>query len=323
MKQKVYIYPGSDHVFQALLDDARNVDNIQIVDSLFSNNSVESKILHTKRKHKFLWKLFDQRVLKHYVPNTNGLRNITAGSIVVFSNISVRFLPISFLKKMRNNGTKLVVYFIDSISNINAKEAFGYVKLGIFDLVLTFDKEDAKRYGFTHFYTMYSRHYNFSNVESIEYDAVYIGSDKGRYHMLTELKAKCQNVNFYVDMLNISEKQMKDSGFQSNKSVLYTESLKIVQKSNCIIDLVLDPEQSGLSLRAYEAIAFNKKLITNNKSILDFPFYNPSYMFYFKDIKDINEDFIKDRIHIDYGYNDEYSPLSFVHIIRKMLSDGK
>ena len=46
MKQQVYIYPGSDHVFQALLDDARNVDGIQIVDSIFSNNSIESIILY-------------------------------------------------------------------------------------------------------------------------------------------------------------------------------------------------------------------------------------------------------------------------------------
>ena len=66
---------------------------------------------------------------------------------------------------------------------------------------VTFDKEDAKRYGFTHFYTMYSRHYNFPEADSIDYDAVYIGSDKGRYNMLTELKAKCQHANLYIDML--------------------------------------------------------------------------------------------------------------------------
>lgn len=323
MKQQVYIYPGSDHVFQALLDDARNVDGIQIVDSIFSNNSIESKILQTKSKHKYLWKLFGQQVLKHHVHYANGLKNIKVGSIVVFSNISVRFLPVSFLKNLKNQGIKLVAYFIDSISNINAKEAFRYVKLGIFDAVFTFDKEDAKRYGFTHFYTMYSRHYNFPEADSIDYDAVYIGSDKGRYNMLTELKAKCQHANLYIDMLNISEKQLKDSGFQSNKSIRYVDSLKIVQKSNCIIDLVLDPEQSGLSLRAYEAIAFNKKLITNNRSILEFPFYNPKYMFYFKDINGIDEDFIKTRMHVDYGYNDEYSPLSFVQRIREMLSNEK
>ena len=228
IKQQVYIYPGSDHVFQALLDDARNVDGIQIVDSIFSNNYIESKILQTKSKHKYLWKLFGQQVLKHHVHNANGLKNIKVGSIVVFSNISVRFLPVSFLKKLKNQGIKLVVYFIDSISNINAKEAFRYVKLGMFDAVFTFDKEDAKRYGFTHFYTMYSRHYNFPEADSIDYDAVYIGSDKGRYNMLTELKAKCQHANLYIDMLNISEKQLKDSEFQSNKSIRYVDSLKIV-----------------------------------------------------------------------------------------------
>lgn len=319
MKQQVYIYPGSDHVFRTLWDDARGVEDLHIIDSLFLDASIESNILYFKRKNKVLWKLFGQRILRHYLKNINGLEKISRDSIVVFSNISIRFLPVSFLQKMRSQGIKLVVYFIDSISNINAKEAFNYVNLGLFDAVFSFDKEDSDRYGFIHFYTMYSRHYTFKKKNSILYDAVYIGSDKGRYRMLTSLKNRCPNSRFYVSMLNISEDQMNSSGFQSNKSILYRDSLEIVQKANCIIDLVLDPKQSGLSLRVYEAISFQKKLVTNNPSIFDFPFYNPKFMLYIKNIEDIDEKFITEKVQVDYGYKDEFSPMEFVKNIRKNI----
>lgn len=323
MKQQVFIYPGSDHVFQALMDDARNTDGVTIVDSLFNDSSIEQKIRSIKNKHHILWRLFEQLILKHYATSVVELPNVMKNSIVVFSNISVRYLSISTLTKLKAKGVKLVLYFIDSISNINAKEAFAYVNKGIFDLVFSFDKKDAIKYGFTHFYTMYSRHYDFPYVEYPDYDGIYVGSDKGRYNILTQFKKHCPNSCLYVSMLNISDKQMRASGFQSNVSISYVDSLKLVQKSNCIIDIVLDPEQSGLSLRAYEAIAFNKKLITNNKSIFEFPFYNPSFMYYFNDIQEINEDFLRKRVKVDYGYRDEYSPVAFIDLIKDMLNTGK
>ena len=41
-----------------------------------------------------------------------------------------------------------------------------------------------------------------------------------------------------------------------------------------ILDLVRD-NQIGLSFRVFEAMAFQKKLITSNKSIKNYDFYNP------------------------------------------------
>lgn len=320
----IYVYPGSDHVFQTLMNDARNVDGIKIVDSLFEEQTVENRILKIRRQHRFLWKLFAHFVLRHFKLKLDAtLKQENRDSVFVFSNISVRFVPISVLKQLKQNHSKLVLYFIDSISNVNSKEAFKYVKLKLFDIVYTFDKDDALKYNMTHFYTMFSRKFLPFTQENIMYDAIYIGSDKGRYKMLSQFKRKCAHSNIYVNMLNVTKEQLEMSSFQSNISIPYKDSLELVIKSNCIIDLVLDPEQSGLSLRTYEAIAFNKKLITNNKSIKDFPFYNSKYMFYFEKIDDIDEDFIKERIKVDYGYNDEYSPLAFINNIKKQLNYAK
>ena len=42
-----------------------------------------------------------------------------------------------------------------------------------------------------------------------------------------------------------------------------------------VIDLVRI-NQTGLSFRIFEAMAFEKKVLTNNKTIVEYDFYNPS-----------------------------------------------
>lgn len=322
MKKNIIIYPGSDHVFQTLLYDARGLDSVSIYDNLFKSAEIEGKLSRFKRKHKLLWKFFGQYVINRQVDQLNGISKMSTDTIFVFSNISVRYISQKLLRQIRNRNCNIVLYFIDSISNPNSKEAYQYTKLGLFDIIYSFDKRDAEKYGFNHFYTMYSRKFVIPIFSEKRYDAVYIGSNKGRYQLLLNLKERLKKSKLYVNMLNITKEQLVESGFQDSRSIQYIESLGIVKSANCIIDLVLDPDQSGLSLRAYEAIAFNKKLITNNKSIKDFPFYNPKYMLYFDNVDDIDESFIKQSCDVDYEYNDEYSPINFLDNINIKLGNG-
>lgn len=48
-----------------------------------------------------------------------------------------------------------------------------------------------------------------------------------------------------------------------------------MKDSEILIDLVR-PKQTGLSFRIFEAMALHKKIITNNKSITQYDFYNPN-----------------------------------------------
>src|SRR5690606_41602551 len=59
-----------------------------------------------------------------------------------------------------------------------------------------------------------------------------------------------------------------------------------------LIDLVR-PNQTGLSFRFFEAMAFEKKIITNNKYVKDFDFYNPSNILILEDnFDDIDSEFL-------------------------------
>jgi hypothetical protein len=46
-------------------------------------------------------------------------------------------------------------------------------------------------------------------------------------------------------------------------------------QTNVILDLIRD-KQSGLSFRIFEAMAYQKKIITSNAYVKDYDFYNPN-----------------------------------------------
>ena len=64
----------------------------------------------------------------------------------------------------------------------------------------------------------------------------------------------------------------------------------MLSQSNCILDYNQEG-QVGLTLRPMEALFLEKKLITNNKDIKNYDFYNPSNIFILgeNNIEDIKE----------------------------------
>lgn len=316
----IIIVPGSDHVFQALFRDIEFKDNILLVKNLFYNDKIEIQINKIKR-YTIIWS-FIKQIFLQFLGDKNINKQILEaqnGDIIVFSNISIRYISLRLLRTLIRRGVKIVLYFIDSISNPNSQEAFEYIKKIKINLVYTFDKLDAQKFGFIHFYTMYSKLYNEKKHTPIEYDAFFNGTNKGRYTILCDIMKKCPNTTFFVNMICISDDQKEKAGFQSNISIKYDESIPYVIKSNCIIDIVLDPQQAGLSLRVYEAITYNKKLLTNNPSIKNFPYYNPLYMQYFSNVDEIDEKFLIEKIDVDYGYKGDFSPINFLEDVKSKI----
>lgn len=73
----------------------------------------------------------------------------------------------------------------------------------------------------------------------------------------------------------------------------YLENVDVVKKSNCVLDIVYS-KQTGLSMRAFEAMAAKRKYITNNAIVAEYDFYNPNNIL-IVDVNniDIPEKFIK------------------------------
>lgn len=144
--------------------------------------------------------------------------------------------------------------------------------------VYTFDPSDAKKYNFNYTPQIFSsfaieKSININNSNEIESDFAFIGYDKGRFKTLKDLSELLKNSKFNIKI--IKDKTSKDINhhFYTDTPVLYEEYLNIIRKSNCLLELSKSG-QSGVTIRILEALYLNKKVITNNKDVINYDFYH-------------------------------------------------
>jgi len=182
----------------------------------------------------------------------------------------------------------------------------------------SFDKDDCDKYGFKN-YNQYCSgfDYIYRNKEKRNKNPVtfyFLGLDKGRRKILKLLENKLTN---YTKKIDIKErptgfKKLSNFIFKEEKYqyLNYSTHLDNILSCSVVIDIV-QKGQSGLTMRAIEALAAGKKIITNNKNIINEPFYNTKNIMIIDDTVNINnvdvERFVnKDVINIDYSILEKY-----------------
>ena len=90
----------------------------------------------------------------------------------------------------------------------------------------------------------------------------------------------------------------------------YEENIAKILESNCILEIVREGF-IGFTQRYYEAIVYNRKLLTNNAEIKELPYYDERYMQYFEKPEDIDWDWVKDPEEVDYCYQGDFSPAAW------------
>lgn len=215
--------------------------------------------------------------------------------------------------------------FVDSVFVQQAANALELaLDKELFDEVYSFDKEDSEKYGFKHVDTPYSRYKE--NQKKCNYDLYFCGSVKGRAELLKSINDKLKNnVSCAWDVFsNKSTKQKEIECIQtftccrdSSEVLPYSEVLKRTMKARCILDIV-QKGQNGNTVRYYEAICNDKKLLTNNRSVLTSKYYDPRYIQYFSEAEEIDMEWIKEPCEVKFGYQGEFSPEV---LIRKFISE--
>ena len=163
--------------------------------------------------------------------------------------------------------------------------------LDLFNQRFTFDKQDAKNYkiGFRplYFTDRYREVLKCSNIKTI--DLLFLGTaHSDRYVISSKIASWCYKndlniYNYYYmqSRLVYFYKVIFDSSFKnfdirklSFKSLSIDQIINLYKKSDVILD-ISHPGQSGLTMRTFESIGSGKKLVTTNKNIKDYPFFNP------------------------------------------------
>lgn len=167
--------------------------------------------------------------------------------------------------KRKNPNCRLILFFWNTIMDKTRKK---YLKDEYIDEFWTFDPKDAEKYGInlnSQFYTKTIK----LNEKPKEIDVLFLGRNKGRKEFLLDLESKLNAKGINTNIM-ITE--------NAKDFVCFNEYLENIEKSKVILDIVIEG-QAGLTLRCMESLFFKRKLITNNKEVMKYEFYNPNNIF--------------------------------------------
>jgi hypothetical protein len=185
------------------------------------------------------------------------------------------------------------------------------------DAVLTFDPADARKYEWIYTGQCY---YSKSEIplRSITTDLYYIGYVySNRLGVINECYSHVSNKALCTFKVSYYEKDLNAGISVLRKRIPYEQVLNEIQSCNCILEIVKEG-QTGPTLRYFEAVCYNKKLLTNNAMVVNLPFYDERYMHVFKSASDIDVDWVAKREPVDYHYDGSFSPIHLIELIRKL-----
>ena len=217
----------------------------------------------------------------------------------------------SYLNNLREkHNVKYILYagFVWDDDTYYSKMQRDYSNEISYDYIFSSNPLDVKKYGFEYNNFPYSTISKADENITNENDLYLIGKASGRAQNRLKIFQDVYNVLSNYQITEVPEdKQIYRDEIIYNKVIEYPKVIDGIKKSNCILE-VLAEGQTGETLRYYEAVCYNKKLLTTNKNIVNLPFYNPKYMKVFEKPDDIDCDWVKERIPIDYGYDGRFSP---------------
>lgn len=232
-----------------------------------------------------------------YINSARNGFNCDCEQIIVFDDYDFFIIYKMFGKK------KICLWMWNKISNSRIE----LLKLKIAKLfgdIYSFDKGDSQKYGLKYNTQFYSLKYvDQSPKRDIYQKLFFIGKDKNRYRLIRKMAE-------YLDenKINYSFMVFPDKGGCYDRTDLiskvymdYDDVCSMIRSSEAVLDIVQEG-QEGLTLRAMEAVFFDKKIVTNNPKYLEYSFYSPDkvYIIHGENFDGLNE-FLNNKIEVKYS----------------------
>lgn len=240
---------------------------------------------------------------------------------------------LDYLKQHYSNA-QFVLYLIDLFrtyrtmyySNIKSFTLDAFRK--DFDLIISYDKDESRNYGFSYYPDTYSRfEIQAKGRHFSEIDVFFCGRAKDRLSFILniaeELNAHGFKIHFCIAGVSLDSRQSIPGVYYINMLMSYWDYLLCVQQSKCILE-IMQNGASGYTLRAIEAICYNKMLLTNNRNISSIKFYHSDYISIIDQSEESIIDLsffqkIKNNTNVDYHYDGSFSPIYLLKYIESVL----
>lgn len=227
--------------------------------------------------------------------------------------------------KCRFPGSKTILFLQDILEkshSLYSSKPFNADELkSFFDYVISYDQKDCDKYGFIYHPTVFSVPDLPLCKEIEETDLYFLGRAKGRFPLLlsvynsfTKRGLKC---DFFVSDVSEND-QIVLPGMHYIKGMSYTENLQRISKTRCILELMQEGAV-GYTFRLWESIVMNKKLLTNNKTVITSHFYNTDYIALLQDPGYCDIEWIKKPLQNKNHYVDQISPKELLKFIDRIL----
>lgn len=328
----VFVIDGSSYkpMYEKILSDVKDREDVTVLTD--EPNPSLRKALLKKRKvcRLFRGKLdflgYEENVLYH------ALEDICPRSkqvIVVFFNAALKYnsYVAGTLRRYKKRWPNLryVAYYLDIVDVHVSFDANYLAREGVFDLRYTVDKADAEKYGMHHIHTRYSADPEYVAIEP-QIGLYFCGVTKNRQQILAAVAEGCRENGIplrtdlicYEPVPELEKYKPEVNLLAPGMFLSYDQVLANELSGRCILEIV-QKNQAALTLRAYEAVVYNRKLLTNNKSILAFEYYDPAYIQYFENAEDIDWQWVKDQTPVDYGYRGDFSAARLLEDIKSRL----
>ena len=231
---------------------------------------------------------------------------------------------VDYLKK-KYPSAKFVLNFHDTVES--KLKRFPYMNVqqikDEFDLIYTYSEVDQIKYGFEYTPDMYSKLDASQIMNFPESDVVFVGAAKDRLSVICSIFKKLSDAGlncwFYIVGAKEEEKQYTDKIIYSDKYLPFLELISRQYHAKCILE-VTQPGSEDATLRFWDAVMYNKRIITNCSAVKKYSYYSEKMVMVFDSIEDINPEFVNEMENVNFNYEGDISPVKVFEQIGKKLS---
>lgn len=144
--------------------------------------------------------------------------------------------------------------------------------------VWTYDDNDARKYGLRLYHTNAYPKFYLKPLQTIEYDVLFVGADKGRGEYLLQLQGKMISMGLRTKFIIAPDGRLSKKKSYYHKPIPYREVVDLIVRSKAILNVAMEG-QEGMTLRDLESMFFGVKLLTTNRNVVNFDLYCPENVY--------------------------------------------
>ncbi len=271
MKKILIVAPEYMGYIVKVADELRKNQHLEVTDIHIPTYKYKS--IFTKIKNFYLKRVSKDVKFKYRENYVKEIINNDTFDIILI--IRPDLFSVKTLIELKSKTKIFKTYFFDGIHRYPKKKKL----IPLFDEIYSFEPSDCKEFGFkfiTNF--IYELETPINNDVTFKYSVFNITSfDRKRFATLLKIaKLLKEQKNVFKIIVKTTKKIPTTDLIEIIKNPIPLDEVKQhLKNAKCMLDLGVIDKHRGLTFRVFEALGYQKKIITNNSEIAIYDFYNP------------------------------------------------